>query len=58
MTDVTGGFNRVILETEAENLAELDARMKEYASNPQWKAKMAGYTELWTSGGRKILRLL
>jgi len=58
LTDLTGEFNRVIMETEAESLADLETRMKEYASNPQWKAKMAGYTDLWTSGGREVLRVV
>ena len=58
MTDVTGEFNRVILETEAESLAELEARMREYSSNPAWKSKMVGYTELWISGGREIFRVV
>lgn len=58
MTDLTGEFNRVVMETEAESLADLEARMKEYASNPQWKSKMAGYTDLWTSGGREVLRVM
>jgi hypothetical protein len=58
ITDVTGEFNRVIMETEAETLADLEARLKEYASNPAWKSKMVGYTDLWTSGGREILRVM
>ena len=58
MTDLTGEFNRVILETEVENLSQVDQRMKEYGSNPEWKKKMAGYTDLWTTGGREILRVL
>ena len=58
LTDVTGDFNRVIMETEAESLADLEARMKEYGSNPKWKSKMASYTELWTSGGREVLRVV
>ena len=58
MTDLTGRFNRVIMETEAESLAELEERMKEYMSNPAWKAKMKGYTDLWTTGGREILRVV
>ena len=57
LTDLAGEFNRVIMETEAADLAEFEARMKEYASNPEWKKKMAGYTDLWTSGGREILRV-
>lgn len=58
MTDVTGEFNRVIMETEVASLADLEARMQEYQSNPSWKAKMAGYTDLWVSGGREVLRIV
>jgi hypothetical protein len=57
MTDLTGRFNRVIMETEAESMAEFEERMKEYMSNPAWKDKMKGYTDLWTTGGREILRV-
>ena len=32
MTDLTGRFKRVIMETKAESLAELEERMKEYMS--------------------------
>jgi hypothetical protein len=58
MTDLTGRFNRVIIETEAESMAEFEERMKEYMSNPAWKDKMKGYTDLWTTGGREILRVV
>ena len=58
LTDLTGRFNRVIMETEAESLADLDERMKEYMSNPAWKTKMKGYTELWTTGAREVLRVV
>ena len=58
MTDVTGRFNRVVMETEAESLAEHEERMKEYMSNPAWKAKLKGYTDLWITGGREILRVV
>jgi hypothetical protein len=58
LTDVTGEFNRVIMETEVASLAEIEARQQEYMSNPDWKAKMKGYTELWETGGREILRVV
>jgi hypothetical protein len=58
MTDVTGAFNQVVMETEAESLADFEARMKEYASNPVWRQKMVGYVDMWTSGGREIYRLV
>ena len=57
LTDLTGDFNRVILEYEAENLAEFDARMKDYANNKEFRAKMAGYTDLYLTGHREILQV-
>jgi hypothetical protein len=58
LTDVTGDFNRVIMETEIENLSEFEARLKEYMSNPEWKKKMTGYTDMWITGGREFLRVV
>jgi hypothetical protein len=55
LTDLTGGFNRVILEYEAENLAEFESRIKEYMTDDKFREKMKGYTELWVTGSREIL---
>jgi hypothetical protein len=57
LTDLTGEFNRVILEYEAENVAEFDSRMKDYATNETFRAKMKGYTDLWVTGSREILQI-
>ena len=57
LTDLTGEFNRVILEYEAENVAEFDARMQDYATNEAFRAKMKGYTDLWVTGSREILQI-
>jgi hypothetical protein len=57
LTDLTGEFNRVIMEYEAENVAEFDAQMKYYATNEAFRAKMKGYTDLWISGSREILQV-
>ena len=57
LTDLTGDFNRVILEHEAENLAGFEAGMKDYATNAAFREKMKGYTELWVSGSREILQI-
>lgn len=57
LTDLTGEFNRVILEHEAENMGEFEARMKEYATDEAFKAKMKGYTDLWMTGSREILQI-
>jgi hypothetical protein len=57
LTDLTGDFNRVILEYEAENVGEFEARMKEYATNQAFRDKMKGYTDLWSTGSREILQI-
>jgi hypothetical protein len=57
LTDLTGDFNRVVLEYEAENLNEFEARMKDYQTNEKFREKMKGYTDLWISGSREILQV-
>ena len=57
LTDLTGDFNRVVLEYEAENVAEFEARMKDYATNPIFREKMKGYTDLYITGSREILQV-
>lgn len=57
LTDLTGEFNRVVLEYEAENIGEFEARLKDYATNPTIREKMKGYTDLWVTGSREILQV-
>ncbi len=57
LTDVTGDFNRVVLEYEAENLAEFEAHMKEYATVEAFREQMKGYTDLYVTGSREIFRI-
>jgi hypothetical protein len=57
MTDVTGEFNRVLLETEVQSLAELERRMEEYSANPASRERMKGFTELYLTGSREVLRI-
>ena len=58
LTDLTGEFNRVILEYEVENVATFEARMKDYMTNTAFREKMKGYTDLWISGSREILQIV
>ena len=58
MTDLTGAFNKVVMETELESLAGLEKRMQEYGSNAKMKEKMSGYTDMYLTGEREIYQLL
>jgi len=58
MTDISGDFNRVIMEHTADSLAEFEKRMQETMGSPMYREKMAGYTELWITGSREILRVV
>jgi hypothetical protein len=58
LTDVTGDFNRVVMEYEAENASEFEARMQEYRTNAVFREKMKGYTDLWITGSREILQIV
>jgi hypothetical protein len=57
LTDLTGDFNRVVLEYEAENIVDYETRVKKYTTDPAFREKMQGYTELWVSGYREILQI-
>ena len=57
LTDLTGEFNRVILEFEAENVSEFEARMKQYGTDEAFREKMKGYTDLWITGTRELLQV-
>jgi hypothetical protein len=57
LTDVTGDFNKVVMETEFENLADLEARLQEHMNNPALRDKMKGYTDMYLTGGREIYRV-
>ena len=57
MTDMTGDFNRVVLETEVESLAELERRMQEYMNDKAMQNKMKGYVDMYQSGNREIFRV-
>ena len=58
LTDVTGDFNRVVLEYDAASTAEFEQRMKDYATNETFRAKMKGYTDLYVTGSREILQIV
>jgi hypothetical protein len=58
LTDLTGEFNRVILEYEVESIAQFEERMRQYTSDSAFRENMKGYTDLWMSGSREILQIM
>ena len=57
LTDLTGDFNRVVLEYEVDGIGQFEERMKDYQNNAAFREKMKGYTDLWISGSREILQI-
>jgi hypothetical protein len=58
LTDLTGDFNRVVLEYEAESVNEFEQSLREYATNTAFRDKMKGYTDLYLTGSREILQVM
>jgi hypothetical protein len=46
------------MEHTAENMAEFEKKMQEIMGSSLYRERMAGYTELWITGSREILRLV
>jgi hypothetical protein len=57
MTDLVGEFNSVVMETEVKNLDEFQKRWEKYISDPEFRKKMSGYTEMYLEGRREIYQL-
>ena len=58
LTDVTGDFNHVVLEYEVDSAAAFEEMFKKYTTDPQIREKAKGYTDLWTTGNRQLLRVV
>lgn len=58
LTDLTGDSNRVIMEHEAKDLAEFEAGLQDYATNQAVREKLKGYTDLYLTATRDILRVV
>ena len=58
LTDVTGDFNRVVMEYEVESVAGFEETFRRYASDPHIREKAQGYTDLWITGNRELFRIV
>ncbi len=57
LTDMTGEFNRVVLEYEVKDLAGVEAVMKDYGTNEALRNALKGYTDLYITGHRELLQI-
>jgi hypothetical protein len=58
LTDVTGEFNRVVMEYEVRSAAEFEETFQKYSTDPQIREKAKGYTDLWVTGSRELFRVV
>jgi hypothetical protein len=58
LTDMTGEFNRVVLEYEVADLPGVEAEMKNYMTNQAVRDALAGYTDLYLTGSRELLQVV
>lgn len=56
-TDVSGDFNTVVMEYGVESLADIEAVMERYMSDPAVREAAAGYTDHWTTGSRQLFKV-
>ena len=58
LTDLTDEFNHVVMEYEVESAAAWEESFKKYTTDPQMQEKAKGYTDLWITGRRELLRVV
>jgi hypothetical protein len=58
LTDMTGDFNRVVMEYEVESAAEFEDMFKKYSTDAKIREKAQGYTDLWVTGSRELFRVV
>jgi hypothetical protein len=60
MTDMTGQFNKVVMVTKYESLADYEKSFEKYIKGSEemkkMNEKMAGYTDMYLTGSREIYR--
>ena len=58
MTDMTGQFNKVVVVSQYQNLAEYEQSWQQYQQNEaemkRMEAAMAGYQDMYLTGSREI----
>ena len=61
LSDISGDFNRVIIVSEYDSLSAYDKSWEDMQKDPEKMKKMEemmkGYTEMYLTGSREILRV-
>jgi hypothetical protein len=59
MTDMTGVYNKVVIETEYEDMAAYDREMQEYLKQPRPKPDPSkpSHVDMYMEGKREIFRI-
>ena len=61
MTDMTGQYHRVVMVSQYENLAayeaSFEAYMKDSEESKKMAEKMAGFSDMYTTGSREIFKV-
>jgi hypothetical protein len=59
LTDMTGSFNKVVMESEYENIAAFEREMQEYMKQPRpaGDPSKPNYQEMYLHGKREIYRV-
>lgn len=61
LTDMTGQYNRVIMVTKYENLADYEQNWEKYKADTEamkkMEAAMAGYQDMYLTGSREIYQV-
>jgi hypothetical protein len=61
MTDVTGQFNKVVMESKYESLSAYEKNFEKYMKDEdvmkKMKEAMAGYTDMYQTGSREIFHV-
>ena len=55
-TDASGEFNQVVMEHQVESLADFEAIMQKYGSDPAIREKSKNYLDMWLTGKREMFR--
>lgn len=59
MTDLTGVYNKVVVESEYASLADWETEMKKYMNQPKKESDSSKpkHTDMYTQGKREIFRI-